>query len=155
MAEEGKYIYDWPRPMVTVDAVVFSLSEGRTQVLLVNRGKEPYKGKWAVPGGFIEIDEELEDAVVRELKEETGLTGVRLKQMRTFGKCGRDPRGRQISIAFTGIATEGRDKISAGDDAAKVQWFDIKELPKDMAFDHDEMIKYGIENLQKLRNRMG
>ena len=149
MAEKGKYTYDWPRPMVTVDAVVFSLSEGGTQVLLVNRGKEPYKGKWAIPGGFIEIDEELEDAVVRELKEETGLSGVKLEQMRAFGRCGRDPRGRQISIAFTGIATEEQDKISAGDDAAKAKWFDIKELPEDMAFDHDEMIKCGIEKLGK------
>jgi 8-oxo-dGTP diphosphatase len=149
MAEKGKYIYDWPRPMVTVDAVVFSLSEGRTQVLLINRGKEPYKGKWAVPGGFIEIDEELEDAVARELAEETGLTGVRLEQMHAFGRCGRDPRGRQISIAFTGIATAGQDKIHAGDDAAKAQWFNIKELPTDLAFDHDEMIKYGIEKLEQ------
>jgi 8-oxo-dGTP diphosphatase len=149
MAEKGKYIYDWPRPMVTVDAVVFSLTGGKTQVLLVNRGKEPYKGKWAVPGGFIEIDEELEDAVARELKEETGLTGVRLEQMRTFGRCGRDPRGRQISIAFTGIATAGQDKIRAGDDAANAKWFDIAYLPEDMAFDHDEMIKFAIEKLKK------
>ena len=148
MAKKGKYTYDWPRPMVTVDAVVFSLSEGRTQILLVNRGKEPYKGKWAVPGGFIEIDEELEDAIARELAEETGLTGVQLEQMRTFGKCGRDPRGRQISIAFTGIATEGQNKIRAGDDAAKAKWFDVKELPKDLAFDHDEVIKCGIEKLK-------
>ena len=147
MAEKGKYIYDWPRPMVTVDAVVFSLAEGNTQVLLVNRGREPYKGKWAVPGGFVEIDEELEDAVARELQEETGLTGVHLEQMRAFGTRGRDPRGRQISIAFTGIATEGQGKIRAGDDAAKAQWFDIEDLPEDMAFDHDEMIKCGIENL--------
>jgi 8-oxo-dGTP diphosphatase len=153
MAEKGKYTYDWPRPMVTVDAVVFNLSEGKTQVLLVNRGKEPYKGKWAVPGGFINMDEELEDAVARELAEETGLTGVQLEQMRTFGKCGRDPRGRQISIAFTGIATKGQDKISAGDDAAKAKWFNIKELPTDLAFDHDEMIKCGIENLGKLNGK--
>jgi len=149
MAEKGKYIYDWPRPMVTVDAVVFSLLGGKTQVLLVNRGREPYKGKWAVPGGFVEMDEELEVAVARELAEETGLTGVHLEQMRTFGKCGRDPRGRQISIAFTGIATEGQDKIHPGDDAAKAQWFDIEKLPEDLAFDHDEMIKCGVENLQK------
>ena len=149
MAEKGKYIYDWPRPMVTVDAVVFSLSGGRTQVLLVNRGREPYKGKWAVPGGFVEIDEELEDAVARELQEETGLTGVSLEQMRAFGTCGRDPRGRQISIAFTGIATEGQDKIHPGDDAAKAKWFDIEKLPEDLAFDHDEMIKCGIETLEK------
>ena len=141
--------------MVTVDAVVFSPSCGRTQVLLINRGRDPFKGKWAVPGGFVEMDEELEDAVARELAEETGLTGVQLEQMHTFGRCGRDPRGRQISIAFTGIATEGQDKVSAGDDAAKAQWFDIENLPKDMAFDHDEMIKCGIENLEKLRNRMG
>jgi 8-oxo-dGTP diphosphatase len=150
MAEKGKYIYDWPRPMVTVDAVVFSLSEDKTQVLLINRGKEPYKGKWAVPGGFVEIDEELEDAVARELAEETGLTGVQLEQMRTFGKCGRDPRGRQISITFTGIVTEGPDTIRAGDDVAKAQWFDIKNLPQNLAFDHDEMIKYGIENLKRI-----
>jgi 8-oxo-dGTP diphosphatase len=147
MTEKVKYTYDWPRPMVTVDAVVFSLSAGGTQVLLVNRGREPYKGKWAVPGGFVDMDEELEDAVARELKEETGLTGVRLKQMRTFGRCGRDPRGRQISIAFTGIATGGQDKIRPGDDAAKAQWFDIEKLPKDLAFDHSEMIAFAIEKL--------
>lgn len=152
MAEKGKYTYDWPRPMVTVDAVIFSLSTGKTQVLLVNRGHEPFKGKWAVPGGFVEIDEELEDAVVRELAEETGLTGVKLEQMRTFGKCGRDPRGRQISIAFTGIVTAGQNKIRPGDDAAKAKWFDIKDLPGDLAFDHDEMIKCGIE---KLKERWG
>ena len=149
MAEKGKYIYDWPRPMVTVDAVVFNLSTGKTQVLLINRGKEPYKGKWAVPGGFVDIDEELKDAAARELKEETGLTGVQLEQMRTFGKCGRDPRGRQISIAFIGIATGEQDKICPGDDAAKAKWFDIENLPKDLAFDHDEMIKYGIETLEQ------
>ena len=150
MAKKGKYIYEWPRPMVTVDAVVFRRSAGRTEVLLINRGKEPYKGKWAAPGGFIEIDEELEDAVARELQEETGLTGVELQQMRTFGRCGRDPRGRQISIAFTGIATEGHDKVRPGDDAAQARWFDIENLPEDMAFDHDEMIACGIE---KLKNR--
>ena len=148
MAEKGRYIYDWPRPMVTVDAVVFSPSGGRMQVLLINRGRDPFKGKWAVPGGFVEMDEELEDAVVRELQEETGLTGVHLEQMRTFGKCGRDPRGRQISIAFTGIASEGQDKIRPGDDAAKAQWFDIEELPQDLAFDHDEMIRFAIEKLK-------
>jgi len=137
--------------MVTVDAVVFRRAAGRTQVLLINRGHEPYKGKWAVPGGFIEIDEELEDAVARELQEETGLTGVRLEQMRTFGRCGRDPRGRQISVAFTGVATEGHEKIRAGDDAAKAQWFDIEKLPEDLAFDHDEMIACGFKRLKEMK----
>ncbi len=94
----------------------------------------------------MDIDEELEDAVARELAEETGLTGVRLEQMHTFGRCGRDPRGRQISIAFTGIATEEQQVgIRAGDDAAKAQWFDIEELPEDLAFDHDEMIRFAVE----------
>ena len=147
MAKKGEYIYEWPRPMVTVDAVVFAVSATRTEVLLIERGEEPFKGRWAVPGGFVEMDEELEDAVARELAEETGLTGVRLEQMRTFGKCGRDPRGRQITIAFMGIATKGRDKVRAGDDAAKVKWFDIEELPENMAFDHDEMVRFAVEKL--------
>jgi 8-oxo-dGTP diphosphatase len=148
MAEKGKYIYDWPRPMVTVDAVVFSLSGGKTQVLLVNRGHEPFKGKWAVPGGFVDMDEELEDAAARELQEETGLTGMKLEQMHTFGRRGRDPRGRQISIAFTGVATTGQDEIRPGDDAAKAKWFDIEHLPGDLAFDHDEIIKFAVEKLK-------
>ncbi len=94
MAEKGKYVYDWPRPMVTVDAAVFTFSGDKAKVLLINRGNEPFKGKWALPGGFVDMDEELEGAVVRELAEETGLVGVRLEQMRTFGTVGRDPRGR-------------------------------------------------------------
>lgn len=147
MAEQGKYTYEWPRPMVTVDAVVFAVSAGRTDVLLIQRGREPYKGQWAVPGGFVEIDEELEDAVVRELAEETGLTAVRLEQMHAFGRCGRDPRGRQISIAFMGILNERRESVRAGDDAAEARWFDIRDLPENLAFDHDEMIQLGIERL--------
>jgi len=151
MNKKGKYTYDWPRPMVTVDAVVFSNTNGKTKVLLINRGKEPFKGKWALPGGFIDMDEELEDAVVRELEEETGLTGVRLEQMRTFGTVGRDPRGRQITIVFMGIVTEEQTKIKAGDDAAQAQWFDIEKLPDDMAFDHNEVVRFAIEKLTKLQ----
>ena len=149
MAKKGKYIYDWPRPMVTVDAVVFTFRGDKTEVLLINRKNEPFKGRWSLPGGFIEMDEELEDAVARELAEETGLTGVQLEQMHTFGECGRDPRGRMITTAFFGIATKGQDKIKAGDDAAKAQWFDIEKLPKDMAFDHNEVIRFAIERSQQ------
>jgi len=147
MATKGKYTYEWPRPMVTVDAVVFAVLTGRTEVLLIKRKGDPYKGKWAVPGGFVEMDEELEEAVARELAEETGLTGVRLEQLRTFGKCGRDPRGRQISVAFMGTISEGQNKVRAGDDAAEAQWFNIQNLPENMAFDHDEMIRVAIERL--------
>lgn len=147
MAKRGKYIYEWPRPMVTVDAVVFAVSAGKTEVLLIERRNEPFKGQWAVPGGFVEMEEELEDAVARELAEETGLTRVRLEQLRSFGKCGRDPRGRQISIAFTGTITDGQDRVRAGDDAAEARWFDIQNLPENLAFDHEEMIRAGIERL--------
>ncbi len=147
MAEKGKYVYDWPRPMVTVDAAVFTFSGDKARVLLINRGNEPFKGKWALPGGFVGMDEELEDAVVRELAEETGLATVRLEQMRTFGTVGRDPRGRQITIVFMGITTEEQTTIKAGDDAAQAQWFDIEKLPENMAFDHNEVIKFAIEKL--------
>lgn len=149
MAKKGRYIYDWPRPMVTVDAVIFTFQNNRAKLLLVKRGDEPFKGKWAIPGGFIEIDEELEDAAVRELREETALANVPLEQMRTFGRCGRDPRGRQITVVFMGIAAKGQNKVKGGDDAAKAKWFDIENLPKDMAFDHNEVAEFAVKRLKK------
>jgi 8-oxo-dGTP diphosphatase len=157
MAKKGKYIYDWPRPMAAADAAVFGFFAGKAKVLLINRKNEPFKGKWALPGGFVNIDEELEDAVARELAEETGLVGVRLEQMHTFGNVGRDPRGRVITVTFMGIVTdfgelsraERQNKLKAGDDAAKVRWFDIEKLPKDMAFDHNEVSKFAIARLKK------
>jgi len=149
LAKKGKYIYDWPRPMVTVDAAVFGFFRNKAHLLLVNRKIEPFKGKWALPGGFVGINEELESAAERELSEETGLSGVELEQMHTFGKVGRDPRGRQITIAFMGIAKKGQTKIKAGDDAAEAKWFDIEKLPKDMAFDHNEAAKVAIKKLKK------
>ena len=147
MAKKGKYIYDWPRPMVSVDAAVFSFSGNRVKLLLIKRGNEPFKGKWGLPGGFVDIDEELEDAVVRELAEETGLVNVPLEQMHTFGNVGRDPRGRQITVVFTGIAKKGQTRIKAGDDAAEAQWFDMEKLPKDMAFDHNKVVELAVRKL--------
>ena len=148
MNKQGKYVYDWPRPMVTVDAVVFAVADETIKLLLIKRGHEPFKGQWAIPGGFIGIDEELDDAVARELQEETGLTGVRLEQMHTFGTVGRDPRGRQITVVYMGIIKDGFDRIKAGDDAAMAQWFDIDDLPANMAFDHNEVAKFAIEKLK-------
>ena len=149
MAERQKYIYDWPRPMVTVDAIVFNISDGNPKVLLIKRGNEPFKGKWAFPGGFVDMDEELEDAAARELAEETGMTGVKLQQMHTFGKCGRDPRGRNISVMFIGITKD--NKIKGGDDAAEAKWFDIDKLPP-MGFDHNDVAAVAIEKLKTLMN---
>jgi 8-oxo-dGTP diphosphatase len=150
MTKKGKYIYDWPRPMVSVDAAVFAFLKGRARLLLIKRGKDPFKGKWALPGGFVGIDEELEHAVARELAEETGLLRVTLEQMHTFGKVGRDPRGRQVTIVFMGTVKKGQDSIRAGDDAAKARWFDIEKLPKDLAFDHNEVVKFAIEKLKTI-----
>jgi len=139
--------------MVTADAAVFTHSGGKIMVLLIKRGNEPFRGKWALPGGFVNMDEELEDAVVRELAEETGLTGVRLEQMRTFGTLGRDPRGRMITIVFMGIARENQTTVKAGDDAAEAKWFDIEELPEDLAFDHDEVIRFAVGKIKNESER--
>lgn len=151
MAQKGKYVYEWPRPMVTTDALIFDISGKQPKVLLVKRGHEPYKGRWAVPGGFIEIDEELEAAAARELAEETGLKGITLEQLHTFGTIGRDPRGRMITIVFMGLITEGQDRIKAGDDAAEAQWFDIDQLPENLAFDHSEVLKLAVRKLKERR----
>ena len=153
MTAKRRYIYDWPRPMVSADAVVFAFLRGRFRVLLIKRRNQPFKGRWAIPGGFIGIDEELQDAAARELQEETGLAGVKLQQLRAFGKCGRDPRGRQITIVFAGIAKKGAAKIRAGDDAAEARWFGIDKLPDNLAFDHDEVLKYAISSLKRKKVR--
>lgn len=146
MAEKGEYVYQWPRPMVTVDMAVFAVAAGDSKVLLIERRDEPYRGKWALPGGFVEMDEELQTAAARELAEETGLVEVGLQQLHTFGTVGRDPRGRVITVVYWGIVEAGKMEVMAGDDAAQAKWFDIDELPQ-LAFDHDEVIKMAIEKL--------
>lgn len=148
MAEKGKYVYDWPRPMVTADAAVFAFFDGSVKLLLIRRKRDPYKGRWALPGGFVEIEEDLPEAVARELAEETGLTGIPLEQLRTFGRPGRDPRGRTITVAYFGIAEKDWDRIRAADDAEHAQWFAIDELPA-MAFDHDEIARCAVERLKQ------
>lgn len=149
MGKKSKYVYDRPRPMVTVDAIVFTLTSGKAKVLLIRRKNEPFKGQWALPGGFVGIDEELAEAVARELSEETSLCGVALEQLRTFGKCGRDPRGRQITVAYMGLAKSGKTRLKAADDACEAKWFDINNLPLDLAFDHNEVLRFAIGKLKK------
>ena len=148
MATKGRYVYDWPRPMVTADAAVFAVFDGKPKLLLIQRRHEPFKDRWALPGGFVEIEEDLPEAAARELAEETGLRNVPLEQLRAFGKPGRDPRGRTITVAYFGIAGKDWEQIKAGDDAANARWFDIERLPP-MAFDHDEIARCAIERLKQ------
>jgi len=129
------YSYNYPRPAVTVDAILVSPQHS---VLLIERGRDPFKGKWALPGGFIEMDEELDVACRRELEEETGLRVGELKQFRAYGGVNRDPRHRTISVLFYAF-TDDELIANAGDDAAKAQWFPLNQLPE-LAFDHEQII---------------
>lgn len=143
------YVYEYPRPCVTADSLVFRKIDDRWYILLIERGNEPYKGCWALPGGFMEEDEDIDDAAPRELKEETGLDGIELRQLRAFGRPDRDPRHRTVTVAYIGIDKEQKMEAHAADDAARVRWFSIDRLPA-LAFDHDEIIACGIEELKKM-----
>ena len=133
------YTYQFPRPAVTVDIIIFRLIDNKPEVLLIERGNEPFKGKWALPGGFVDKDEPLEVAAARELKEETKLENILLTQMHTFGSPGRDPRGHTVSVVYVGYLQEGM-VAKAGDDAIKAEWFKLDQLPN-MAFDHNMVVE--------------
>lgn len=132
---------------LTVDAVVFGYDQGNISVLLVKRKYEPFKDQWALPGGFIKEKESLEDAVERELQEETGVKINYLEQLYTFGKPPRDPRGRVVSVAYFGLVRSKNYKIFASTDADEVDWFNIKKLPE-LAFDHKDILNLAIKRLQ-------
>ncbi|MFI1770657.1 NUDIX hydrolase [Thalassobellus citreus] len=132
---------------LSVDAVVFGYEEGKISVLLIKRKYEPFKDKWAIPGGFVLNDESLEEAVQRELQEETGVKINYLEQLYTFGNPYRDPRGRVVSIAYFGLIRPNTFKIFASTDAAEVQWFNIDEL-QELSFDHQEILEIAIKRLQ-------
>lgn len=141
----------WPRIDVTVDAVVFGYdaSEG-ISILLIKRKNPPFKGDWAIPGGFVDKGESLEDAVYRELKEETGIEVNYLEQLYTFGEADRDPRKRIISVAYYGLVKPDAFEVHAADDADDADWFKIDELPK-LAFDHKKILDMA---LFRLRNKI-
>lgn len=140
------YTYEYPRPMVTVDAVVFRQNENKPEVILIQRKNYPYEGMWALPGGFVDMDETVEEAVVRELEEETGLSNVELKQLHTFSAIGRDPRGRNISVNFYGIIEMKNSSVKAGDDAGDARWFSLENLPK-LAFDHNVVVDMALKRI--------
>lgn len=133
-----KYVYDYPMPAVTVDVAIVSKDEPR-RILLIRRERDPFAGTWALPGGFIEMDETLEASARRELQEETGLTTRHLEQIGIFGDPGRDPRGRTISIAYLAEVDPAKAQPAAADDAAEVGWFSLQRPPK-LAFDHTKIL---------------
>ena len=141
------YCYDYPRPSVTVDIVLLSDTGSCLQVLLIRRKNPPFRNLWALPGGFLEMDESLQESALRELHEETGISDVKLTQIGVFGNPNRDPRGRVITIAYLGILKSEQQKAVAGSDASEVAWFSTLDLPE-LAFDHNDIIKKALEELK-------
>lgn len=145
------YVYEYPRPMVTVDAVVFAVRVGVAEVLLIRRKHAPYAGAWALPGGFVDMEETIEAAAARELEEETGLKGLPLRQFHAFGAPDRDPRGRSIGVGYWTVADARQVRPEAGDDAADVAWHPVCALPT-LAFDHALIMAYAwVEFVDALR----
>ena len=142
-----QHCYPFPRPMVTVDIVCIAGVGGTPKVLLIQRGHDPFEGHWALPGGYVDAQESLEEAASRELSEETGLSTQRLEQFRAYGDPGRDPRGHTITIVFVATFDEP-PAVTGSDDAAAADWFSVADLPP-LAFDHatilDDVLKHRHE----------
>jgi 8-oxo-dGTP diphosphatase len=138
---------DHPRPSVTTDVIIFNLRDQDLQVLLICRKNPPFQGMWAIPGGFVELDESLEQAALRELEEETGLRDVYLEQLYTFGHPDRDPRGRTITVAYFALVPGTAARLRAGDDASEARWWSVYDLPP-LAFDHADILTYALQRLR-------
>lgn len=138
--------YEYPHPAVTVDVVIFTIRDRQLKLLLIRRAGEPYRGQWALPGGFVQLQESLEEAARRELEEETGVSGVFLEQLYTFGHPDRDPRERVITVAYYALIPSDKIQIRAATDAEAVGWFGMDELPA-LAFDHAAIVKMAHERL--------
>lgn len=140
------YTYKYPRPAVTADCVIFGITDdGERRLLLVQRGRDPFAGMWAFPGGFLEENETLEQCARRELKEETGLDSpVRFEELKSFSAVDRDPRGRTITVAF--LAEVPLAQVKGGDDAADARWFHLDEIPP-LAFDHADILAVALKRL--------
>jgi 8-oxo-dGTP diphosphatase len=141
------HTYEYPRPSVTVDCVVFGLDDADLKVLLIERGEPPFKGKWALPGGFVRMEESLDEAARRELQEETGLSDVFLEQLYTYGKVSRDPRGRVISVAYYALVNLSGRTLHASTDAKNAAWFAASDVPS-IAFDHADILARALDRLK-------
>ena len=141
------HTYEYPRAALTVDCVVFGLDDGELKVLLIQRGLTPFKGKWALPGGFVRVDETLDEAARRELSEETGLTDVFLEQLYTFGAVKRDPRERVVSVAYYSLVKLAQHPATGGSDASDAAWFSVGKTPA-LAFDHADILDTALARLR-------
>jgi 8-oxo-dGTP diphosphatase len=146
MSNARPHCYAYPHPAVTTDVVLFTIRDAELQLLLIRRSNPPFQDCWALPGGFLDIDEDLDRCAARELQEETGVSDLYLEQLGTFGAVGRDPRERVISVAYFALAPAERLSIRAGDDAADARWFALPDLPP-LAFDHAEIIRIAQQRL--------
>ena len=144
--KEKNYCYKYPHPAVTADCVIFGFDGVGIKVLLIQRGIEPYKGKWAFPGGFMNIDETIEECAKRELEEETGLKASSVEQFYTFTDVNRDPRERVITVAHYALVR--LEEVKGGDDARSAQWFAMNEIPS-LAFDHDRILRMAVNRLKE------
>lgn len=137
--------YEYPRAALTVDCVVFGVEERELKLLLIKRGLAPFEGRWALPGGFVRVDETLDEAARRELAEEAGLTNVFLEQLYTFGRVNRDPRERVVSVAYYALVKPGA--VTAATDATDARWFALSDVPR-LAFDHTDILATALERLR-------
>lgn len=142
------HCYDHPRPALTVDIALFHRSGNRIEVLLIKRAREPFKGLWAFPGGFVDKDESLDDAAARELLEETGLSRIHLEQIGAFGDPGRDPRGHTVSVVFAAVL-DHRIRAGAADDASDAAWHSALR-PPELAFDHRKILSRALKQMSRL-----
>ncbi|HEY9153866.1 MAG TPA: NUDIX domain-containing protein, partial [Opitutaceae bacterium] len=141
------HTYEFPRAALTVDCVVFGFDEGDLKLLLIQRGIEPFAGKWALPGGFVRLEESLEEAALRELQEEAGVSRVYLEQLFTFGDLKRDPRERVVTVAYYALVKLSDHRVKGATDARNAAWFSVSDLPR-VAFDHDKIIEAALERLK-------
>lgn len=141
------HVYEYPRPALAVDCVVFGLDDEDLKVLLIQRNLEPFAGTWALPGGFVRVDETLERSALRELAEEAGLTGVYLEQLYSFGALDRDPRERVVTVAYFALVNIRDHTVRATTDARDAAWFAVSDTPT-LAFDHDEILAVALERLK-------
>jgi len=141
------FTYQYARPAVTVDCVVFGLDDADLKILLIQRDIEPFAGRWALPGGFVKLDETLEESALRELQEETGLSKVYLEQLYTFGNPGRDPRERVVTVAYYALVKLLDYKVQAATDARNAAWFAVDDMPK-LCFDHANIVSTALRRLQ-------